>query len=153
MSTENSTKVFQALSSLFVQSPPTAAANKSRPGSVVVMTEAWYHPGRSQCRISQYVEGHQAELAGSEQFPREIHHEAVPLDPAHHGFDVESVAKDCHRELLAELRAEIQKHSLIIDERCLLEERGGSSPSKGTPRFDGTAGGARCSKRGEVGSG
>ena len=135
MATENPAKVFQALTSLFVQPAQRPESGDDQPGSVVVMTEAWYDPGELQFRIDQYVEGHRAEAAGTGEFPREIHHEPMSVTPPRCVFDIEGIAKERHKELLAELRAEIKKHSLILDERCLLENRGDASGSAGTARF------------------
>lgn len=117
---ESSSKVFQALTSLFVQAAASERAAEERPGSVVVMTEAWYVPREAQLRIDQYVEGHQAEAIAGEQFPREIHHAPISVTAPRSVLDIEGIAKDRHKELLAELRAEIQAHRLIIEERGLL---------------------------------
>lgn len=84
------------------------------------MTEAWYVSRASQLRIDQYVEGHQAEALEGEQFPREIHHAPIAVTAPRSVLDIEGIAKDRHQELLAELRAEIKAHRLIIDERSLL---------------------------------
>lgn len=116
--------MFQALSSIFVQPPVLASASVAPIGSVVVMTEAWYVPGESQFRISQYIEGNQDVRTDGEQFPREIHHQPIDVTAPRCVFDIEGIAKDRHKELLAELREEIKAHSLIIDERSLLEQRG-----------------------------